>query len=40
MSALEWNPAFGPVVTALLVLGTAFFLYLLRARLASPARPA
>jgi uncharacterized membrane protein len=35
MKALEWNPAFGPIVTALIILGAAAFLYLLRARLAA-----
>jgi uncharacterized membrane protein len=34
MKALEWNPAFGPIVMALIILGAGFFFYLLRARLA------
>jgi uncharacterized membrane protein len=35
MKALEWNPAFGPIVTALIILGAGLFFYLLRARLAA-----
>ena len=34
MKALEWNPAFGPIATALIILGAALFFYLLRPRLA------
>ncbi len=33
MKALEWNPAFSPVSTALIVLGTGIFFYLLRRHL-------
>ena len=33
MSALEWNPAFGPVATALIVLGSAAYFYFLLPRL-------
>jgi uncharacterized membrane protein len=33
MRALEWNPAFGPVATALIVLGSAVCFYLLLPRL-------
>jgi uncharacterized membrane protein len=35
MKTLEWNPAFGPIVTALIILGAALFFYLLRAHLAA-----
>jgi uncharacterized membrane protein len=35
MRTLEWNPAFGPIVTALIVLGAGLFFYLLRAHLAA-----
>jgi uncharacterized membrane protein len=34
MNALEWNPAFGPIATALIILGAGFFFYLMRAHLA------
>jgi uncharacterized membrane protein len=34
MNRLEWNPAFGPIVTALIILGAALVFYLLRAHLA------
>ena len=34
MKGLEWNPAFGPIVTALIILGAALVFYLLRAHLA------
>ena len=33
MRALEWNPSFGPVFTALIVLGTGVYFYLLLPRL-------
>jgi len=33
MRALEWNPSFGPVVTALIVLGAGVYFYLLLPRL-------
>jgi uncharacterized membrane protein len=33
MNALEWNPAFGPVVTALIILGAGLYFYLLLPRL-------
>lgn len=33
MRALEWNPSFGPVVTALIVLGAGVYFYLLFPRL-------
>ena len=33
MKALEWNPAFGPIVTALIILGAGLFFYLLLPRL-------
>jgi uncharacterized membrane protein len=33
MRALEWNPSFGPVVTALIVLGSGVYFYLLFQRL-------
>ncbi len=33
MRALEWNPAFSPIVTALIILGAGLFFYLLLPRL-------
>ena len=33
MKAIEWNPAFGPIATALIILGAALFFYLLLPRL-------
>jgi uncharacterized membrane protein len=33
MRALEWNPAFGPIATALIILGAGLFFYALRPRL-------
>jgi uncharacterized membrane protein len=33
MKALEWNPAFGPIVMALIILGACTFLYILLARM-------
>ena len=33
MKGLEWNPAFGPIITALIILGAGLFFYLLRPRL-------
>jgi uncharacterized membrane protein len=33
MKALEWNPAFGPIVMALIILGAGAFLFLLQQRL-------
>jgi uncharacterized membrane protein len=35
MKSLEWNPAFGPIVMAMIILGAALVLYLLRAHLAA-----
>jgi uncharacterized membrane protein len=33
MKGLEWNPAFGPIVMALIILGACLFFYVLRPRL-------
>ena len=33
MKGLEWNPAFGPIVTSLIILGAGLFFYLLLPRL-------
>jgi uncharacterized membrane protein len=32
MNALEWNPSFGPVVSALIILGAGFYFFLLERR--------
>jgi hypothetical protein len=34
MKTLEWNPAFGPIVTSLIILSAGFFFYFLRTHLA------